>query len=449
MSSSVQATDPITLTASTQGIPRSGPPPSIALSRSLVDLPPDVISQILLALETRHILYVRQASAITCKHLFEQTKSQKLWERIAQQSLRNKEVIWPSWGLPLHAIPAETIEELVVRTKRLADAQRRAAALDHQEIRIPLQGLILRPRDSPMWMHLIRGRWLLLQLRDFTLELWDLDDKSYARPAATCSCLKGFVDGITVTESSANPEITISTTSFTVYKFAPDLPFKSDPRLPKPTLTAVNSFEGYSLLKAKTGRLLAFAASSESNLRTCIVDELTRREVELSSDPSITKIQKTLDVMIQDGIIFVARPGHLELYTTSDMEQALSRGNLTKRSIRPFQSLRVTNISFVYHPRFHANLPSYFQAPRGSVLLTHFIDHTWHAFVLQPQPHLAHDASPNYRLVFDDSLGSSAEAIYGISIGEAGYRCATVGCDRLAINYAKRGEANTDGCRTL
>lgn len=145
MPSSVQATNLITLRASTQGISRCGPPPGVALSRFLVDLPPEVISQILLELETGDILCVRQ----TCRHLFEQTKSQSLWIRIAQQFLKNKEVVWPSWGLPLHTIPAETIEHLVFRTRRLADAQRRANALGNQETRIPFQGLILRPRDSP------------------------------------------------------------------------------------------------------------------------------------------------------------------------------------------------------------------------------------------------------------------------------------------------------------
>lgn len=104
------------------------------------------------------------------------------------------------------------MEDLVVRTKRLAMMQRKVDGSRVEETQTSFQGLILRPRDSPLWMHLIRGRWLLMQLQDFALELWDLDDTSYTRPAATCSELTGFVNGIIVTESPAHPDITISTT---------------------------------------------------------------------------------------------------------------------------------------------------------------------------------------------------------------------------------------------
>lgn len=448
MPSSIQTVKLITLRAPTQEIFRCGLAPGIPPSLSLVNLPPEVISQILIALELRDILSVRQ----TCRHLSAQMKSQKLWNRIAQQFLNNEELIWPSWGLPLHAIPAETIEDLVFRTKRLADAQRNVDDSGEEEIRTSFQGLILRPRDSPMWMHLIRGRWLLLQLQDFTLELWDLDDKDYARPAATCSWLKGFVDGIVVTESSANPEVTISATSFETCKFQPDLPFKGDIRASRPTLTAVNAFKGYSLLKAKAGRLLAFAASSGNNLRACIVDEVTRGGVELSGGPSVIKTERTLDILIQDPIIFVARQRHLELYATSEMEQALSHDNPAgdHRSIRPFQSVSYPDISLINHPQLHANVPSYLQARRGSILLTHFIDNTWHAFLVQSPPQPTHDAPRNYKLVNALPLAESEGEMYGISVGEAGYRCATVASNRLFINYAKGWEEDVlEGCHTL
>ncbi|KIO32626.1 hypothetical protein M407DRAFT_18390, partial [Tulasnella calospora MUT 4182] len=357
MPSPGQTVKPITLGAPPQEISRCGPAPDIAPSPSL------------------NFVIFFPSGGLTCQHLSERTKSHELWIRIAQRFLNDKEPVWPSWGLPLHAIPAATIEDLVFRTKRLANVQRNVDDSDEEEIRTSFQGLILRPRDSPMWMHLIRGRWLLLQMQDFTLELWDMDGKSYARPAASCSWLKSFVDGIIVTESSANPEITISTISFETCKFQPDLPFKSDLRPPRPTLTAVNSFKGYSLLKAKSGRLLGFAASSGNNLRTCIVDEFTRGEVELSGGPSLIKTERTLDILIQGPIIFVARQRHVELYATSDIEQALSHDNSAHgHSSRPFQSVSYPDISLINHPQFHANVPSYLQAPRGSILLTHFID---------------------------------------------------------------------------
>ncbi|KAG8935175.1 hypothetical protein FRC01_007408 [Tulasnella sp. 417] len=415
---------------------------------SLSDLPPKVVAQILLALGTREILRVRQ----TCKLLFAQTKSQKLWKMIAQRLLDDEEKIWPSWALPLDAIPVETIEDIVFRTKRLADVQRRVDDSGEEEIRTSFQGLILRPRDSPMWLHLIRGRWLLLQLQDFTLELWDLDDRSYARPAATCSLLKGFVDGIMVTEPSAIPEITISTTSFETFKFQPDLPFKSELRSPIPTLTAVNSFKGYSLLKAKVGRHLAFAASSGNSLRTCIVDELTRGEVELSGGVNLIKTERTLDVLIEDRIIVVARRRHVELYAASDLEQAFSQDNSAHghRSIHPFQSISYPDLSLIHHAQFNAHVPSYLEAPHGSIFLTHFIDNRWHAFLLQPQLKPTQDAPINYQVEYVLPLAASDGDIYGISVGEGGCRCASVRPNCLAINYAKRWEKDVlEGYYTL
>ncbi|KAG8892636.1 hypothetical protein FRC00_011797, partial [Tulasnella sp. 408] len=208
----------------------------------------------------------------------------------------------------------------------------------------------------------------------------------------------------------------------------------------------------YSLLKAKAGRLLVFAASCGNNLRACIVDELTRGEAELSGGPSLIKTERALGILIEGRTIFVAKHRHLELYATSDVQQVLfhASDDLGQRSIRPFQSLSYADIPLINHPQFHAKVPSYLQAPSGSILLTHFIDNTWHAIILQPEPQPAHDVPRNYEAVKALPLGASEGDIYGISVGEGGYRCATVGSNRVAINYAKRWEKDVDeGCYTL
>ncbi|KAG8968586.1 hypothetical protein FRC05_001511 [Tulasnella sp. 425] len=420
------------------------PGSTTATSCPLVDLLPELITQILLLLKISDILRVRQ----TCRHLFAQTRSQILWIRIARPLLR------PSWGLLLQVIPAQTIEDLVFRAKRLAAIQRNVSTDDDsggKDIRTSFEGVIVRPRDSPIWLHLIRGRWLLVQLNDFTLELWDLDDTTYANPAATCSQLGGLVDGIIHAESGSNIEIVISTTSFQTCKFASELPFKRDPRLSRPTLTVVNSFDGYSCLKAKAGRLLAFAECSGNRLRACIVDESTLNDVELTISPDVMTPQKTLDICIQGDVIFVARNRNLELYSTSDVEEALSPQNLATRSVSPFQSLTYPGVSPLLHnPKFYINPPSFLEASSRSVVLMRFIDNFWEALILQPQQQPASDPQRKYEAVNAHSLASSMGPIYGVSFGEDGYRSAILGCDRLAIHYAKREEdLSTAGAHTL
>ncbi|KAG8945521.1 hypothetical protein FRC04_000724 [Tulasnella sp. 424] len=322
------------------------PGSTTATSCPLVDLLPELITQILLLLKISDILRVRQ----TCRHLFAQTRSQILWIRIARPLLR------PSWGLLLQVIPAQTIEDLVFRAKRLAAIQRNVSTDDDsggKDIRTSFEGVIVRPRDSPIWLHLIRGRWLLVQLNDFTLELWDLDDTTYANPAATWR-----------------------------QKLQP---------------------------------------------------------------------QKTLDICIQGDVIFVARNRNLELYSTSDVEEALSPQNLATRSVSPFQSLTYPGVSPLLHnPKFYINPPSFLEASSRSVVLMRFIDNFWEALILQPQQQPASDPQRKYEAVNAHSLASSMGPIYGVSFGEDGYRSAILGCDRLAIHYAKREEdLSTAGAHTL
>lgn len=63
-----------------------------------------------------------------------------------------------------------------------------------------------------MWLHLVRGRWLLLQLSDYTLELWDLDAAEHTHPVATYVGLEGFVNGVLLAEGTNSVEIILSTT---------------------------------------------------------------------------------------------------------------------------------------------------------------------------------------------------------------------------------------------
>ncbi|KAG8978616.1 hypothetical protein FRC05_009888 [Tulasnella sp. 425] len=162
------------------------------------------------------------------------------------------------------------------------------------EERKSFEAVIQRPWDSPIWLDLVRGRWLLLQSVEFTVELWDLDAAEYYQPIATYVGLKGVINGAVHVEGTNGLEITLSTTPFAVYKFAPDLPYRSEVRAVEPTLTLFNSFQGYSSVKARRGQLLAFAESGGDRLRACIMDETTRSNVELSFGSEVMKWQAVL-----------------------------------------------------------------------------------------------------------------------------------------------------------
>lgn len=71
-----------------------------------------------------------------------------------------------------------------------------------------------------------------------------------------------------------------------------DLPFKAEVRSFKPSFTMLKSFDCYSNLKAKRGRLLGFGDSSLQTLTAYVVDESTLSAVllELVADSFKIKV---------------------------------------------------------------------------------------------------------------------------------------------------------------
>lgn len=131
--------------------------------------------------------------------------------------MENKNVVWPSWGLPLAAMPSSTIEDLVVRATRLPSlVQDYWSEIDRRNA---FEGGIQRPFDSPMSLYLIRGRWLLVESSDFSLELWDLDAPEYNHPSATYVGLEGPIDGITHVDGIDGVKITLSTSYVHIFPF--------------------------------------------------------------------------------------------------------------------------------------------------------------------------------------------------------------------------------------
>ncbi|KAG8953327.1 hypothetical protein FRC04_002737 [Tulasnella sp. 424] len=394
-----------------------------AAPAAFTNLPPAVIARLLLYVELRDILNIRQ------------TKNLEAWIGIAKRLIKEKGIVWPSWALPLTAMPASTIEDLVVRADRLSSLVNSHGS--EVEERKSFEAVIQRPWDSPIWLDLVRGRWLLLQSAEFTVELWDLDAAEYAHPIATYIGLEGAINGVVHVEGINGFEIDLSTTPFQVYKFAPDLPYRCEVRAVKPTLTLLDSFQGYSSVKTRRGELVAFAESAGDRLRACIMDETTRSNAELSFGSELTKSQRTFDIQMQDDVVFVARHRNLELYLTRDIKRALSTGGTIGRPITPFQSFSYPNISLIHDPQFHSTIPVYFDAPRGSVALAHFFDDDWQAILVTPRTDSPDPTQRGYKIDNVFAIGSGIDPIYGIRSGENGYRLAMLCRGRLTLHYGR------------
>ncbi|KAG9028505.1 hypothetical protein FS837_003859 [Tulasnella sp. UAMH 9824] len=288
-----------------------------------------------------------------------------------------------------------------------------------------------------MWLHLVRGRWLLLQSSDYTLELWDLDAAEYAYPVATYAGLEGLVNGVLLAEGTSGVEIILSTAMFRAYKFAPDLPYRQEVRAVSPDLTLLDSFHGYSSAKTRQGRLLAFAESDGDPLRACIMDESTRYSVELSFGAHVFECQRTLDICVRDDIFFVARHRNLELYMSNDVKCALEMGGTTARAISPFQSFSYPADLILHSPQFHSTAPVYFDAPEGSVALAHFVDDEWQAILVSPQLRSSDPRHRDYEVQDVGTLGSGYGTIYGTRTGENGYRSTVLCAHRLTLHYGR------------
>ncbi|KAG8935173.1 hypothetical protein FRC01_007406 [Tulasnella sp. 417] len=411
---------------------RDGPTRPTDTSRpTFTKLPLEVIVQILIHVNIGDIFSIRQA----CKHLLAQTKSHKVWAGVAARLKDNKDLVWPSWALPVAAIPASTLEDLVVRATRLSSL---VNSHDWQiDTREAFEAVIQRPWDSPIWLYLIRGRWLLVQSSDYLLELWDLDAAEYTQPAATYVGLEGFVNGVVLAEGTNGVEITLSTTLFNTYKFAPDLPYRKEVRNFQPALTPIDSFHGYSSVKARKGRLLAFAESNGDPLRACIMDESTRCNVELSFRSQVFECQRTLDICMRDDIFFVARHRNMELYLYNDLRRALEMGGTTDRAVSPFQSFSYPGDLLPYNPQFHSTTPAYFDVPDGSVALAHFYDDDWQAIVVSPQLRSPNPKHRDYKIENVHAIGSAMGPLYAMGTGENGYRCTALCGSRLTLHYGK------------
>ncbi|KAF8649275.1 hypothetical protein AX16_005903 [Volvariella volvacea WC 439] len=157
----------------------SGPAPRSKTDRikratpALVELPLEILTEIMQELSWRDILRVRQ----TCKCLFGASKTKFVWQAIAQKELSHNSNHPSELFLerPINTYTAQELERLILRWKSAEIGWTTDDGVPARERRLQLER---SPSTRVECIHLVKGgRWLLVALSSGSVLFYDLDEK--------------------------------------------------------------------------------------------------------------------------------------------------------------------------------------------------------------------------------------------------------------------------------
>ncbi|KIO33400.1 hypothetical protein M407DRAFT_17669 [Tulasnella calospora MUT 4182] len=232
--------------------------------------------------------------------------------------------------------------------------------------------LISAPPNSVLWMKLIHSRWLLIQLKGFSIELVDQNAKT---PLITCSPISGVVDGAVV-EQDDNlhyVKLHVSTSSYVTYTFLLGLHCRSECGIFVAQIDFWEVISGFSGILDQMGSLSVFSRST-GNAETGFVNDVSqngnlqlRCNVSKSSytsaspetpgagtscEASVYQLKnEVIDAIIREDAVAVARTYTLDLYSTSKIIPLLpSQPNRpTMLDTPPCQSLVYPGLRWPLH----------------------------------------------------------------------------------------------------
>ncbi|KIO23319.1 hypothetical protein M407DRAFT_9493 [Tulasnella calospora MUT 4182] len=222
---------------------------------------------------------------------------------------RTTDPIWPDYARPQANLPSSTAEAIEARLSRLAQVQSAANtdlmyAVQHRdwskEIRMSADGV--SDGDSPVWMTLIRSRWLVIETLRGHLQLWDIEGAGDTGGVlAPFSTLEGSVDGAVVTDEAGGPvELFISTTEYRTYSFVLDLPHQNQDGMDTYGLAPQRTTLGFSGLKDQKKGRWAFARSEGNTGQGFLsVPHATTPLVRLAAASELEEVRVHLDVRVQ------------------------------------------------------------------------------------------------------------------------------------------------------
>ncbi|KAG8946823.1 hypothetical protein FRC04_011370 [Tulasnella sp. 424] len=267
-----------------------------------------------------------------------------------------------------HKPPRSTREspEYAQEQTRLLEQQAVAAAslksVRYAEMDPPL---IVAPPNSVIWMKLIHSRWLLLQMKECFLELWDVVDRRTEGPLITCPAIRGAIDGAVI-DLDDDPhciKIHASTSSYVTYTFLLGLHIHCSCDPFTPHIDFWETTMGFSSILDQRGPLFLFSGSVGSVAKGFVKDMvqnsavgLRRSEVkdtdasDSSSDSDLESFpddssceinHEVLDMRVREDFVAVARNRTLDLYSTSQIISLLQGQSKvpTISDIPPFQAL--------------------------------------------------------------------------------------------------------------
>ncbi|KAG8905982.1 hypothetical protein FRC00_012919, partial [Tulasnella sp. 408] len=274
--------------------------------------------------------------------------------------------IWPDYALPKENVPSSTTEGLQTRLSRLAQVQSKANTdlLYAAQPRDWSRELQMAQGDSPVWMTLIRSRWLVIETLSGHLQLWDIEGAgNFGGVLGSFSTLEGSVDGAVVTEEAGGAAgLFISTTKYCTYSFILDVPHYGQDHKDAYALAPHNTTTGFSALKDKKEQWWAFAKSEGiTNQGFLYVPHANTPLIRLAAASHVAENQNVLDMSIRDDIIVVARNQTIDLYSTSDVSKLL--GTKQPYTSLPFiqfkESFSIPKHNFLHHTRVLRRAPAY------------------------------------------------------------------------------------------
>lgn len=135
-----------------------------------------------------------------CKATAQATRLRALWIHLAHREVLDRKLWWPTCALPLTSVPTRALEEYTLRAPGIN--RQWIPGTDPQKRKF--QRCIIRPPNSIGWLRVLKGRWLILELRQKQLELWDLRDEVASEPVALYNGLAGHIDGSNIDASEGS-----------------------------------------------------------------------------------------------------------------------------------------------------------------------------------------------------------------------------------------------------
>ncbi|KIO23864.1 hypothetical protein M407DRAFT_26729 [Tulasnella calospora MUT 4182] len=325
---------------------------------------------------------------------------------------------------------------------------------------------ISAPPNSVLWMKLIQSRWLLIQVKGFSIELWDVADHSVGKPLIACPAITG---------KSLSPHLPPSTnilttfvSSYISYTFLLSLHIHCDCDTFVPQIVFWEGISGFSGLLDQRQSLYAFSRSVGRAVtgfvkdvnRNCAVqlrwgmvefnnisDLSSESSLDSITDDSAFQLNEAHDILVREDVVAVARTYTLDLYSMPKITSIL-QGQSNQPTISemvPYQSLVYPDIAYPIHQLsiLRESNPLLTTTPDAIVLVSASIDG---CYGVVATPSRSEDTPPSSspfetRFVGESlmNMGDPSRNMFHAVWGPSGQRLATLSNTFLSVSFTVKG----------